>query len=971
MGINAKGIVINIGKVVIFTVRTCFRSVYNHPFVLVIAIISLLLYRFLPSVFGLFISSSPVIVCTAVLLGILLSFGQPNVLKIEEEVEKTSRGMSSLKAEGVDDDLVVKKGGNFAFGADLMRRRGVGEKKNKEAGPVGGGEAVRSTGLHVGEGKGVALVGEKKVVGEGEHHDRGFTAKSGTGEGRPVNDRRKERDYLKTKIDKTSGGIPDTHLVDDGASSDSGSDSSSSPDASITDIAPMIDELDPLLDAEPHKRPTLASRRDSGTASRGSSPSQESSDSSHEAVDNAENQDEEEEEVEEEEEEAQEEDREDGTAAVVKWTEDDEKNLIDVGTSELERNQRLENLIARRIARKTQRAMAERNLIDLDGNDNAPASTPIGNQFSNMQIQVPQVSTRHNPFDLPYNLYEIAGLPPIPGSAPPVLAPRRNPFDIPNSQPDGSGNLEAGNSSQNDFVSIPQRDMFFRRFESFTLGASFPMESRQERQPVFVVERTVLGEASLPTFERQLSEASDSKESSISDTDSASSVVDQEDQEELLEQEPNREVQSASHTKREVNESSEEANSLEIKQDQSDIGIGGVHKIDSNASDSESSSSSSLQSDDEKIFKANPDEGLASLEPIGGDDFSKAPIRAMRLVHEGVEGVDDGPVEEPVYDSSPSAAAKSISTMSGEEDLFYVDKGIDESTSAASDKQIEPGDGIAGKGIPPANEELWVASSSLSVVDRVESRSEGVPGISEADVIQAVLESSSETKPMEIHVMGPKHNADRKMGSPDSQKLDILIKESAGGPSSEGDHKESQRKHSDETNHDIVETKEITESLTASEKNVENKSTVEVIDSNAGGIDEHLNDLEEAKESVGMKEIDEGSRAKSALNQINEGEVEKLVLLESIDEKPMLPDTEMGPAGIELASDLRDGSSGSAPDKQNSESPAKIHSDMQVLEGRSLEDIHSALKQPKPVESDGGPVDNEASEKHIEPHLLT
>ncbi|KAH0453027.1 hypothetical protein IEQ34_017351 [Dendrobium chrysotoxum] len=51
----------------------------------------------------------------------------------------------------------------------------------------------------------------------------------------------------------------------------------------------------------------------------------------------------------EEDEEAQEE--KDNNEAVVKWTADDQKNLMDLGSSELERNQRLENLIAKRRAR--------------------------------------------------------------------------------------------------------------------------------------------------------------------------------------------------------------------------------------------------------------------------------------------------------------------------------------------------------------------------------------------------------------------------------------------------------------------------------------------------------------------------------------------------------------------------------------------------------------------------------------------
>ena len=54
-------------------------------------------------------------------------------------------------------------------------------------------------------------------------------------------------------------------------------------------------------------------------------------------------------------EEAEDEDEDEGDEygyKVVEWTEDDQKNLMDLGTSELEMNRRLESLIAKRRARK-------------------------------------------------------------------------------------------------------------------------------------------------------------------------------------------------------------------------------------------------------------------------------------------------------------------------------------------------------------------------------------------------------------------------------------------------------------------------------------------------------------------------------------------------------------------------------------------------------------------------------------------
>ncbi|KAJ0006884.1 hypothetical protein Pint_29805 [Pistacia integerrima] len=67
-----------------------------------------------------------------------------------------------------------------------------------------------------------------------------------------------------------------------------------------------------------------------------------------------------------EEEEAAKEENEDESKPAIKWTEVDQKNLMDLGTSELERNQCLEKLIARSRARKNLRLMTEKNLIDLE-----------------------------------------------------------------------------------------------------------------------------------------------------------------------------------------------------------------------------------------------------------------------------------------------------------------------------------------------------------------------------------------------------------------------------------------------------------------------------------------------------------------------------------------------------------------------------------------------------------------------------
>lgn len=161
-------------------------------------------------------------------------------------------------------------------------------------------------------------------------------------------------------------------------------------------------------------------------------------------------------------EEAEEEDEEENGNKAVEWTEDDEKNLIDLGTSEIERNKRLESLIAKRRARQLLRMQAEKNLIDLDCNN-----LPCQNQIAPIVV-----STRINPFEAQQTLEENDEKP-VPGSAPSVLLPTRNPFDIPYDPLEEKPNL-MGDSFHQEFMPFHQKDILFCRHESFSLGPSLP-----------------------------------------------------------------------------------------------------------------------------------------------------------------------------------------------------------------------------------------------------------------------------------------------------------------------------------------------------------------------------------------------------------------------------------------------------------------------------------------------------------------
>ncbi|KAF7800904.1 putative transmembrane protein [Senna tora] len=159
----------------------------------------------------------------------------------------------------------------------------------------------------------------------------------------------------------------------------------------------------------------------------------------------------------------------------MEWTNDDQKNLMDLGISEIERNRRLESLIARRRARQHLKLQIEKGIIDL-------------RTVSPSQI-APLLITRINTTsDYRRGEYEgIDGIE-IPGSAPSVLRPSRNPFDLPYDPSEEKPNL-TGDSFQQEFtVSHHQREMSYCRHESFNIGPSLPFD---ESYPFFINGRKI------------------------------------------------------------------------------------------------------------------------------------------------------------------------------------------------------------------------------------------------------------------------------------------------------------------------------------------------------------------------------------------------------------------------------------------------------------------------------------------------
>ena len=809
-------------KIVIMSIKTCYRSVCNHPFLVGLLCFLLFLYRSFPFVFSILVSASPVLFCTAVLLGTLLSFGQPHIPEIEKDdyFSHAHDNISSLKAGVSGDTSVVVDNKNESFvverytgkGRDIVEEEAiegacsVEDKVGKaefDDGFVDYVPLLDDNGL-------LGIQSEKQVIEEvdREFHGLELEKKREIYEKSEIEGLLSEGEALENQYfvvpnvgdeilelggDKTQEELVDAHKrghLDDGdgdgdgddddgddGSSDLGSDlaESSSPDASMADFMPMLDELHPLLDLEA-PQPIHTSHDESDVASERSHKNNNVSVESEEELENhGEVEDGVDDNEDEEEEEAQG-GKEDESKSAIKWTEDDEKNLMDLGTSELERNQRLENLISRRRARKNMRLVAEKNLIDLDGAD--------------LPFNVPHISTvRSNPFDLPYDSYT------PPGSAPSRLVPRRNPFDLPYDPNEEKPDLK-GDSFQHEFMTFHQKDtLFFRRHESFSLGPSVLGSHRQERhdvrfRPYFVPEHFASEGTSYPLFERQSSEISESKLSSIPDTESVISAADQDDKK-INEKDFGQETEliySMDHVSDHVergSQSSEDVDSLEIEpveqrdhdeveiilgqvenhseMDPSSVETGGAATpLELNIGEihfktepvgeaySSRSSLSSLSEIDEKI----PDvirEASTNFEPRS-DDIEESGSSMQPSLEEPDFRFMSGEVDEnqiePVYDSSPPAGEKnkkilSFSSISSDLQLEISEMGSPpaciETTVPIADKEPELHGASIGNDVPN-HEEMHAASSQAHPLDEKEPRSSELQELGKDDVLQ--VESS-------------------------------------------------------------------------------------------------------------------------------------------------------------------------------------------------------------------------------------
>ncbi|TQD99415.1 hypothetical protein C1H46_014985 [Malus baccata] len=698
--------------------------------------------------------------------------------------QKISCAIASLRTQVSRDDIVVEIKGSFPTGRLLRKSRDTAESSEVDdyEGSVGYVPLINESLQNILSEKRLIELGrelnskelesrrnveKEKARHEGMTREVRIDEKQHSLVQRVGDENRDSVDVHKgDRYLELSGGDVD---ADDDEALDYGSekDESSSPDASIADIFPILDELCPLLDLEApqHANDEFDSESD------------RSNDGSNESNEDIRNKGGEVEEDGVNDNDGGEEKAHGGKEDefAIKWTKDDQKNLMDLGNLELERNQRLETIVKRR-ATKSFSLPAEKNLIDLDSFENPFNVTPI-------------LTTKHNPFDPQYDSsYDSMGLPPFPGSAPSILLPRKNPFHLPYESNENKPDHAKGDHFQQHFMTSQPKEMLFRRNEGFNLGPSSIKDVKQERQEFkwrhfFVLEQLAPEGASCSSLQRQSSDASDLKLSSSHDTESVSSTTDMDDKK-FSEQDFAKEAEVISNIYQSYdlvgheNQSFEDVDSLEriehdgkmgVQHDELEIKLGKVENLEpsllgtrefaTHMEINDESSLSSLSEVDEKVLdvrKCGSSSSKSRSDIVLKVAVSSQPPLGDLEVHFKSCMVDDNqhkePIYDPIYDSSPSTSEKTFSFDSisssmrvdisklisnSDSDVDHF-KNLDEN-EASSNSSYQY---VSSKENPPLEHEKHLSWSDKSMV---EPRFDDHKPLTESDSILSVSKEDSST----------------------------------------------------------------------------------------------------------------------------------------------------------------------------------------------------------------------------------
>ncbi|TKV98907.1 hypothetical protein SEVIR_8G004600v4 [Setaria viridis] len=445
MSFDMNNLMFHIKRIVYPSIRLGYQSACDYPVVLGIGLLLLFLHRLCPSLFTFLMSSSPVFLLTALLLGALLSYGEPSAPVIGEETLENQKksspeskvSVTECSVEEVQNVAVTCSAKSFETPVVCIEERTsdilVHDSHRDE-------ENVTSMSADT------ALCAEtselnNEVIVEREEHVEEICKEV---ELQQFESTTTERCHYEVNNQYQFGEFMSAcwePVMRQEPCSDSESDlSDSSSDASITDIIPMLDELNlPVNLGTDH--PSSTFRDNLNSSSDGDEDDSEEDGDLNSDKDRAE---------------------------VKKDDGNNQKDFVDPNSSDTEKNENSESLMERRKAKNFLKFDLDRRLMDMQDAD----AIQKMEEASRFRVQVPSISTpRPNPFDPSNGSEEIVELPQIPDSAPSVLLPWRKPFDIP-------------------FDHIVDRDS--RLQETWTPRLRFPSAQRRKHENLYLKQSTYL-----------------------------------------------------------------------------------------------------------------------------------------------------------------------------------------------------------------------------------------------------------------------------------------------------------------------------------------------------------------------------------------------------------------------------------------------------------------------------------------------
>ncbi|KAG2618467.1 uncharacterized protein LOC120665096 [Panicum virgatum] len=560
MGVEAKqDALCSIKKTLRSAVRTTCRCASENWALFSLLLLPYLLYKYSPGFFAFLLSNSPVIICTALLLGVLLNYGGAHRPEIREDVnikgdqrfsvpamkediirEASVGRRDSNKCIDLDENAPLLKGHDqrderveAAGGRPVKVLTSYAEKESNNAclskdngneyanlsedvhrsrvdgkeaalGVYSSSENVREDAEMVAspnyEGRVCTDSQSGEVVDVSEHRTAdGAAGKCRWGRAFSVRRRKKLADIKIEAINSVVDNQLDhslcspltgvgSHDVSPGFDPDN---AHHSPGVSMTDTGAVLDETEPLFGAD-CSRPHRITNDESDNHSIVTPHDPQVESDSNGVTDNRKAKDDGEE-------------KDARPESALLWTADDEKNVMDLGYSEVERFRRLESMMVRRKSRKS---------ITFD-----PDSMDDDLSRFRPQLQPISISERQmNPF---------ADDAETPGSAPPILHPQKSLFDFLTEQSTETGVTALHDLEPQESMAVSHQDTLFTRHKSFNCARP-PLRHGSRFKPCSGLEEFYSEEAGASSFQRQFSDRSVSRLSVVSECDTASSIGDPE-----------------------------------------------------------------------------------------------------------------------------------------------------------------------------------------------------------------------------------------------------------------------------------------------------------------------------------------------------------------------------------------------------------------------------------------------------------